>query len=155
MPGSATYSAVRDMVAWMKNHVVFCTAFLVIIPEVGAQQSKTVMCGNVDCEMLPKSWAKELQLGMLGDTHWLRRRSQECKICAAERKRRCCILNSSDLSMTLEDARRFDDAPYIHAFNEPKYHAAQRRALRFGLQKNERFCGSKQMTDLSARTSTC
>ena len=55
-------------------------------------------------------------------------------MCAAERKRRCCVLDSSDLSRTLADDPRFVAAPYIHAFNEPKYHAFQIRALQFGMQ---------------------
>ena len=78
---------------------------------------------------------KELYQGKLGHAHWLRRRSQECSLCAAERKRRCCVLDSSDLSRTLEEDTLFAAAPYIHAFNEPKYHASQIRALHFGMRK--------------------
>ena len=88
-------------------------------------------CGNAVCENLPARWKDELYAGLLGDAHWRRRRSQECDSCAAERKRRCRVLGSSDLSPTLEEDLRFADAPYIHAFNEPKYHASQIRALHF------------------------
>ena len=34
----------------------------------------------------------------------------------------------------LEEDPRFNAAPYIHPFNEPKYHASQIRALKFGMQ---------------------
>ena len=45
------------------------------------------------------------------------------------------MLDSSDLSPNLEEDPRFADAPYIHAFNEPRYHAAQIRALAFAKAK--------------------
>ena len=82
-----------------------------------------VTCGNDGCKHLPTSWTQELKLGKLGDNHWLRRRSQECDVCAAERKRRCRVMESSDLSQTLAGDDTFAAAPYVHAYNEPKYHA--------------------------------
>ena len=81
-------------------------------------------------------WSNDIYSGKLGNAHWLRRRSEECNICALERKRRCCVIDSSDLSPTLEDDKRFAAAPYIHAFNEPKYHASQVRALHYGRETN-------------------
>ena len=92
-------------------------------------------CGSERCASLPLLWEAELYNGKLGDANWRRRRSQECDKCAAERKRRCRVLDSSDLSPILEDDVRFADAPYIHAFNEPKYHASQIRALHFARAK--------------------
>ena len=114
----------------------FLHGFPTMHPGSWNPQKQDVTCGNAVCKMLPTSWAKDLYLGKLGNAHWLRRRSQECSICAAERKRRCCVLDSSDLSPTLEQDQRFAAAPYIHAFNEPKYHASQIRALQFGMQTN-------------------
>ena len=58
-----------------------------------------------------------------------------CDICALERKRRCRVMGSCDLSPTLDEHPRFLGAPYIHAFNEPKYHASQMRALHFAREK--------------------
>ena len=95
----------------------------------------TPSCGSERCASLPLLWEAELYNGKLGDANWRRRRSQECDTCAAERKRRCRVLDSSDLSPILEDDVRFADAPYIHAFNEPKYHASQIRALHFARAK--------------------
>lgn len=92
-------------------------------------------CGIDNCARLPQVWKAELYQGKLGDAHWHRRRSQECDTCAEERKRRCRVLNSSDLSPALQDDPRFADAPYIHAFNEPKYHASQIRALHFARER--------------------
>lgn len=92
---------------------------------------KKPTCGNENCSFLPSLWQEELYQGKLGDANWRKRRSQECHACAEERKRRCRVLNSSDLSPSLEDDVRFADAPYIHAYNEPKYHASQIRALHF------------------------
>ena len=98
-------------------------------------EKKSIACDNAACKLLTTSWAKEVYLGKLGNAHWLRRRSQECDTCAAERKRRCRVLESSDLSPTLQEDPRFAAAPYIHAFNEPKYHASQVRALHFATEK--------------------
>ena len=95
---------------------------------------QTVTCGSDACERLTEAWHEDLYLGRRGNAHWLRRRSQECDVCAAERKRRCRVLHSSDLSPMLQDDPRFAAAPYIHAYNEPKYHAAQIRALHFGME---------------------
>ena len=93
-------------------------------------------CGNDECNLLPEQWKAEIYAGKLGDAAWRRRRSQECDKCAAERKRRCRVLGSSeDLSPLLTDDPRFADAPYIHAFNEPKYHASQMRALHFARER--------------------
>ena len=44
-------------------------------------------------------------------------------------------MDSSDLSPTLEQDLRFAAAPYVHAFNDPKYHASQVRALHFAKEK--------------------
>ena len=93
-------------------------------------------CGNPLCAELPDQWKAQVFSGDLGDAAWKRRRSQECEECAAERKRRCRVLGSSeDLSPLLTDDPRFADAPYIHAFNEPKYHASQMRALHFARER--------------------
>ena len=45
-------------------------------------------------------------------------------------------MESSDLSPTLADKDKFAAAPYVHAYNEPKYHASQIRALAFGSHYN-------------------
>ena len=103
------------------------------IQVVGIQR-RTLACENEVCATLPQSWGQELYRGEIGHAHWQRRRSEECSVCAAERKRRCCVLGS-DLSPTLDENSRFAAAPYIHAFNEPKYHASQIRALHFGIQR--------------------
>ena len=58
-------------------------------------------------------------------------------MCAAERKRRCRVLDSTDLSPTLEQDHRFAAAPYIHAFNEPKYHALIFRATEVAKHLND------------------
>ena len=49
-------------------------------------------------------------------------------MCAMHRTRRCRVAKSSDLSPDVASAR-FLDAPFIHALNAPKQHAAQRRAV--------------------------
>ena len=45
-------------------------------------------------------------------------------------------MESSDLSPTLAGKDTFAAAPYVHAYNEPKYHASQIRALAFGSHYN-------------------
>ena len=86
-----------------------------------------------DCRLHgQKNCVSEKQATLIGSS--VEVRNAVC-VCATERKRRCCVLDSSDLSPTLEADQRFAAAPYIHAFNEPKYHASQIRALQFGVQK--------------------
>ena len=65
---------------------------------------------------------------------WALRRVLECETCTAERKRRCCVLQS------VGDARYkkepFAHAPFVHPFNAPKYHAQQLRAVNFAKAMN-------------------
>lgn len=94
---------------------------------------KCLTCGTASCKLLIESWKSERKQGKLVNSEWLRRVAEECDTCAAERQRRCCTLSNSHLSPNLKEEERFHSAPYIHAFNEPKYYAALIRALRFGV----------------------
>ena len=89
---------------------------------------KKVACGKAACLALTEKWTAEILAGKQHE--WYRRRSDECETCATERRRRCRVLGCSDLSPDIDSAT-FAAAPYIHPFNEPKYHASQVRALRF------------------------
>ena len=62
---------------------------------------------------------------------WKLRRGLECSICAEERRRRCWV---DPIDLEPEQTRRyrdarFADAPYVHPFNAPKYHAQQLRTI--------------------------
>ena len=48
---------------------------------------------------------------------------QECDICTSERRRRCQVLLSTDTAEDMQRYESFAAAPYVHPFNQPKYHA--------------------------------
>ena len=56
-------------------------------------------------------------------------------MCAAERRRRCRVLQNSDNSDALET--KFADAPLIHPWNAPKYHASLVRARLYAKRTNQ------------------
>ena len=60
---------------------------------------------------------------------WEERRDDECNICQKNRRKRCRVLNST----THDDVQeaKFADAPLIHPWNAPKYHAALVRAKNY------------------------
>ena len=85
-------------------------------------------CEQQRCEDLANMvWPELLQRG----ASWALRQDQECDICKEERKRRAYVMRP-DIE---DDARHlrepFAQAPFVHPFNAPKYHAQQLRAINF------------------------
>ena len=90
-----------------------------------------MVCGNPKCVGLAAQWTEQV---FFATSSWEARRSQESDVCAMHRTRRCRVAKSSDISPDVASAR-FIDAPFIHALNAPKQHAAQRRAVNLAFRK--------------------
>ena len=69
----------------------------------------------------------------------MQRQSQECNICQTERKRRCCIIQQNAENEAAYEANQFADAPFVHPFRAPSYHAQHLRSLNFARSKNRRL----------------
>ncbi len=63
----------------------------------------------------------------------------ECSICAAERERRCCIITQRAENTERYKKAPFVNAPYVHPFRHPSYHAQQLRAMSFAKTTNHRL----------------
>ncbi len=89
--------------------------------------SGKVLCRSAACEALPATWGKELLSG--SPRSWAERCKDECLLCQQERRRRCRVLLNMEDHETLDV--KFADAPLIHPWNAPKYHAALVRAREY------------------------
>ena len=94
------------------------------------------MCAKLATEVWPRMWER----GQGARENWMLRLEKECHLCAAERKRRCCVLKEGNQ----EDGRRyiseqFAGAPFVHPFRHPSYHATQLRAIVFAKSKQRRL----------------
>ena len=63
----------------------------------------------------------------------------ECEACASERARRCCIINSERHAAAAYKQEPFANAPFVHPFRAPSYHAQQLRAISFAQTTNRRL----------------
>ena len=95
-------------------------------------------CGNARCqEVASKNWP-EMWERSRGEK-WALRANMECACCAEERKRRCVIIDRDGPNATRYQEEPFTDAPYVHPFRHPSYHAQHLRALNFAKAKNRRL----------------
>ena len=97
-------------------------------------------CGNKTCLHLaerewPLMWARSC--GAL--SKWNLRVSMECMICATERARRCCIIDSKDPAASGYMEEPFASAPFVHPFRHPSYHAQQLRTVTFAKANKRRL----------------
>ena len=70
---------------------------------------------------------------------WKLRQAMECQACKTERSRRCCVIYDTDDSSQRYTKDPFGDAPFVHPFRHPAYHAQQLRSLNFAKAKNRRL----------------
>ena len=83
-----------------------------------------VSCANPQCQVLAIVWQKEV-FSQAGRS-WEERCRDECSICQEQRQRRCRVLKRPQDHDILD--AKFADAPLIHPWNAPKYHASFVRA---------------------------
>ena len=55
----------------------------------------------------------------------------ECDICKKERQRRAYVMHTNIAEEGRHLREPFAQAPFVHPFNAPKYHAQQLRAVNF------------------------
>jgi hypothetical protein len=136
--------AMRTKDAWLQEQLtqdrhgqesweVYCFVHGLPTRNVGSWRPSTnaPTCGHARCatlagEVWPEMFRRRCD--------WPLRRHLECDTCAAERKRRCCVLRS--VSDTRYREEPFAHAPFVHPFNAPKYHAQQLRAVNFAKATN-------------------
>ena len=95
-------------------------------------ESNDVLCGETQCRALPAEWERALSAG----THetWEQRCAQECHVCKQHRLKRKRVLSGANDSVVANI--KFSDAPLIHPWNAPKYHASLVRARRYARDTN-------------------
>ena len=89
-----------------------------------------VLRGKAACKALPAKWTRDLLGG--SRRSWDARRSEECSICDEHRQRRCRVLYRGDQEKMRHV--KFLDAPLIHPYNAPKYHASLIRAQQYAFR---------------------
>ena len=83
-----------------------------------------VECKKKTCQNLGDVWSDMAKAGATWETMG----SLECDICAAERARRNRLVDAQD---PRTHKHPFLEAPYVHKYNVPKYHALLLRAVEF------------------------
>ena len=63
----------------------------------------------------------------------------ECAVCKAERQRRCRVRTFDGPHAACFTEHPFVDAPFVHPFRHPSFHAQQLRALDFAKADNRRL----------------
>ena len=113
-------------------HELYCFMHGLPTKHAGSWMPTTdnVLCGKAECRGLPKKWSKEVLEG--SRRSWDARRSEECSICHAERQRRCRVIHRGEAEKMLQV--KFLDAPLIHPYNAPKYHASLIRAQQYAFR---------------------
>ena len=92
-------------------------------------------CGNKHCLNLQSEiWPRQfLELRR----SWEDLQVQECGVCKQERVRRCQVLGTNADAVDFSKYASFADAPYVHPFNQPKYHALICHAVQFAKAKSQ------------------
>ena len=82
---------------------------------------------------LAQQWQEQFE-----EVAWDLRRAAECDVCREERETRCCIIagNETNQRRYLEDP--FADAPFVHPFRAPSYHAQHLR-IAFAKARQQRI----------------
>jgi len=91
-------------------------------------------CGNSDCARLVAEWEVQRKQGL----SWMARQSRECQLCQSERLRRCRVIFPGQINERAHEREPFANAPYIHPWNAPKYHAQQLRAVTYAKAAQQR-----------------
>ena len=115
--------------------IVSCTVCLLATQAHGCRPTTISTKYSANKPRAEHTSASNLQVRTLPWTVYIvwrgeERRSQECDVCTRHRRMRCRILGSSDLSPDIKEPG-FDDAPYNHQWNAPKYNASQLRARHY------------------------
>ena len=87
------------------------------------------LCGRQECQRLQEeTWPRRLH-DLQGK--WPSMVEMECTTCANERRRRAQVLLDPESDGATRRYATFATAPYVHPFNQPKYHALICHAWQF------------------------
>ena len=64
---------------------------------------------------------------------------KKCEICAQERQRRNCIILDNDRNQQRYKETPFADAPFVHPFRAPSYHAQHLRSINIAADAERRI----------------
>ena len=111
------------------QHELYCYMHGLPTKHTGSWMPTTddVLCEQASCRALPNTWEDEV----IGDTArtWQERCRAECEVCRSHRLKRCRVLLGNLETQVLDV--KFVDAPLIHPWNMPKYHASLVRARHY------------------------
>jgi len=115
-----------------QGHELYCFMHGLPTKHAGSWMPSTdnALRGKAERKALPAKWTREL----LEESRrsWDARRSEECSICDDHRQRRCRVLYRGEKEK-MQHAK-FLDAPLIHPYNAPKYHASLIRAQQYAFR---------------------
>ena len=97
------------------------------MPGASVQREYTLLCENEACYRLcDEIWPQQRK----NSSPWAEMVVAECEVCAKHRELRCRVRMQGDEDKRHEE-QPFTDAPYLHPYNHPRYHALLLRAVRF------------------------
>ena len=103
------------------------------LPNVSEPRCGNKRCGTLATKEWPEMWQR-----CHGDK-WHLRVAMDCQICSEERKRRYCVIDETQESKIKYRSDPFTDAPFVHPFRHPAYHAQQLRSMSFAKLKGRRI----------------
>ena len=66
------------------------------------------------------------------------KQTQECDVCQTHRRNRCCIIEGNERNIERYQSEAFADAPFVHPYRAPTYHAQHLRSMAFAKRNNRR-----------------
>ena len=105
-------------------------------------------CGHQACADLANGAWQDMLPHESSKPTWSSRQSMECHYCQRERERRCWIIHENAVNETRYMEEPFVDAPYVHPFRQPSFHAQQLRAMNFAKARGRRIMWMKAVDRL-------
>ena len=100
-------------------------------------QLEAPSCGKAECQKLAEKWQEYRNQNYR--ISWALRQTEECGVCQAHRQRRCCIIEGNARNFERYQSGAFADAPFVHPFRAPSYHAQHLRSIAFAKNNNRRL----------------
>ena len=92
-------------------------------------------CGNAHCQSWATRWQEVRASGE--NATWAMRLHDACPACTTERQRRNRIITTNRRNMDLYTKDPFTDAPFVHPFRAPSYHAQHLRSVHFARARQQ------------------
>ena len=121
--------------SWLPPPPMYTAAGQHVVGVCTAAGQGELICGSAACQYLQDVTWPELQRR---GCPWAIRQRSECMICQEHRRRRIRVLTCLPVDKQAETLQEFIDAPYVHPYNKPKYHAQICHALQFAKQRERK-----------------